>query len=93
MTDVLFIMAPIICLMVSLMVLLILLTCLMMRPSAKRTILLTSPLLVSKMTNLTYFQGISRQEKEQLQPRHLNHLYNWIVQPLAEDARHRVKHT
>merc|ERR1719483_1461515 len=49
-------------------------TCLMMRPSAKRTILLTTPLLNEKKSK----------RKKSPNPQNANPIYMWMVQPKEE---------
>ena len=65
--------APLISMTVTLFVFCMLLTCLMMRPSARRTILLTTPLGEKKSKR----KKASKQEN-------VNPIYMWMVQPKEE---------
>ena len=65
--------APLISMTVTLFVFCMLLTCLMMRPSARRTILLTTPLGEKKGKR----KKASKQEN-------VNPIYMWMVQPKEE---------
>ena len=69
-------MAPLISMTVTLMVFLMLMTCLMMRPSASRTILLTTPLLDNRSKD--------NENEKKNHSRQANPFYAWMVQPLAE---------
>jgi hypothetical protein len=71
-----FTMAPLISMTVTLMVFLMLMTCLMMRPSARRTILLTT-ILGEKEEKKSKRKKSPKQEA-------VNPIYMWMVQPKEE---------
>ena len=84
--------APLISMTVTILAFCIVLTCLMMRPSAKRTILLTTPLLVNIILHFetSLIQTFKEKEKKSKRkkspkpPENVNPIYMWMVQPKEE---------